>query len=64
MVDVDLIPRYEMLRRQYDALMNHANILAEDDELERLDAELVELELRLPDKYEYTSSRLRSDKRG
>jgi hypothetical protein len=54
MVDIDLIARYELLRREYDELIDWVNPLEEDEELDRLDAELLELESRLPEGYQYT----------
>jgi len=49
MVDVDLARRYELLRRQLDERLARLGPFAADAETERLDAELVELERRLPD---------------
>jgi hypothetical protein len=54
MVAVDIIARYESLRRQYAEIEKRLGVedALTDEEANRIDAELVELERRLPDGYE------------
>jgi hypothetical protein len=54
MVAVDIIARYESLHRQLAEIEKRLGIegALADEEANRIDAELVELERRLPDGYE------------
>ena len=49
MVDIHRVHSYELLRRQLDERLTRLGPFAADEETERLDAELVELERRLPE---------------
>ena len=54
MIQLDIIARYEALRRQLADIEKRLGVegLLADEEADRIDAELVELERRLPDGYE------------
>ena len=54
MVALDIIARYEVLRRQYAEIEQRLGVegALADEEANRIDAELVELERRLPEGYE------------
>ena len=46
--------RYELLRRQYEERLKIIGLLTENEELQRMDAELVGLVSRLPEEYHYS----------
>ncbi len=54
MIQLDIIARYEALRRQLAEIEKRLGVEGSlaDEEANRIDAELVELERRLPDGYE------------
>lgn len=52
MIALDIIARYEALRRRLAAIKKQLGAMA-DDEAKSIDAELVELEKRLPDGHEW-----------
>jgi hypothetical protein len=55
MIQVGIIARYESLRRQYAEIQKRLGVEGSltDEEANRIDAELVELERRLPEGYEW-----------
>jgi hypothetical protein len=59
MIHIDIIARYEALRRQYTEIEQRLGVegALADDEANRIDAELVELERRLPEGYDWQSDR-------